>query len=118
VNLRSTVSLCATVDDAYPSPAAGSPVTGFGAPGTREDRRADRGLDVCSRCLAVSWIQQLKSLASTRDAWSHATPAASRNQRSSASAYDRCVVAGRPVACRSRRNSDTGTTRPPAGPLR
>ena len=50
------------------------PVTGFGVPGTREDRRADRGLDVCSRCLAVSWIQQLKSLASTRDARSHATP--------------------------------------------
>ena len=59
------------MDGAYPSPDAGLPVTGFGAPGAREDRRAARGRDVCSRCLAVSWIQQLKSLASARDARSH-----------------------------------------------
>ena len=43
---------------------------------------------------------------------------ANRNQRSSASEYDRCVVAGRPAACRSRRNSDTGPTRPPPASLR
>jgi hypothetical protein len=34
------------------------PVTGFGAPGCRDDQRAARGRDVCSRCLTVSWIQQ------------------------------------------------------------
>ena len=81
------------MDGAYPSPDAGLPVTGFGAPGTREDRRAARGRDVCSRCLAVSWIQQLKSLASARDARSHATPTASRNRhhRSRSTEYDRSV---------------------------
>ena len=70
--------------------------------------------------LPASWRYRQKSRASTLVAWSHGTSTAhvNRNQRSSASAYDRCVVAGRPVACRSRRNSDTGTTRPPPGPLR
>jgi hypothetical protein len=81
------------VDGAYPSPDAGLPVTGFGAPGAREDRRAARGREVCSRCLAVSWIQQLKSLASARDARSHATSTASRNRhhRSRSTEYDRSV---------------------------
>jgi hypothetical protein len=41
-----------------------------------------------------------------------------RNQRSSASAYDRCVVPGRPAACKSRRYSDAGPTRSPPGSLR
>src|SRR5664279_4151510 len=50
---------------AYPSPAPGLPVTAFGAPSTPLDRRAVRGREVCSRCLTVSPIQQLKSRASS-----------------------------------------------------
>ena len=87
------------MDGAYPSPDAGLPVTGFGAPGAFEDRRGARGRDVCTRCLAVSWIQQLKSLASARDARSHATPTASRNRhhRSRSTAYDRSVDSDSPT---------------------
>ena len=93
------------------------PVTGFGAPGAREDQRAARGRDVCSRCLTVSWIQQLKSLASARDARSHATSTASRNRhhRSRSTAYDRSVASDFPDASRSRRNTDTGSATPPSG---
>jgi hypothetical protein len=106
------------VDGAYPSPDVGLPVTGFGAPAAREDRRAARGRDVCSRCLAVSWIQQLKSLASTRDARSHSMPTASRNRhhRSRPAEYDLSVAADFPDASRSRRKTDTGSTIPPPGP--
>ena len=101
-----------------PVAGTGLPVTAFGAPAARKDRRAFFGLDVCSRCLAVSWIQQLKSLASTRDARSHPTPTASRNRhhRSRSPAYDRSVDPDRPAASRSRRNTDTGSTTPPPGP--
>lgn len=60
-----------------------------------------------------------KSRASVLVAWSHETPTAqqNRNQRSSANEYDRCVVAGRPVACKSRKYSDTGPIRTPVGSL-
>ena len=106
------------MDGAYPSPDAGLPVTGFGAPAAREDRRAARGRDVCSRCLAVSWIQQLKSLASARDARSHSTSTASRNrhQRSRSTEYDLSVDSDFPDASRSRRKTDTGSTTSPPGP--
>jgi len=69
--------------------------------------------------LPASWSQRQKSRASILVAWFQGTSTAqvNRNQRSSASAYDRCVVAGRPAACRSLRNSDTGPTRPPSGSL-
>ena len=106
------------MDGAYPSPAAGLPVTGFGAPAALEDRRAARGRDVCSRCLAVSWIQQLKSLASARDARSHFTSTASRNRhhRSRSTEYDLSVSSDFPDASRSRRKTDTASTTSPPGP--
>ncbi len=93
------------------------PVTGFVA-AAREARRAARGRDVCSRFLAVNWIQQLKSLASTRDARSHATPTASRNRhhRSRSTDYDRSVDSDFPDASRSRRKTDTGPTTSAPGP--
>jgi len=69
--------------------------------------------------LSASCRYRQKSRASVLVAWSHGTPTAhvNRNHRSSASAYDRWVVAGRPAACRSRRYSETASTRPPSGPL-
>jgi hypothetical protein len=68
--------------------------------------------------LTVSWIQQLKSLASARDARSHATSTASRNRhhRNRSTAYDRSVAADFPDASRSRRNTDTGSTTSPSAP--
>jgi len=105
--LRQTVSECATVDGAYFADAGRLPGTGGGTASWRPG-------------LSESWRCRQKSRASVLVAWSHGTSTAqvNRNQRSSASEYDRCVVAGRPAACRSRRNSDTGSTRPPPGPLR
>ena len=38
-----------------------------------------------------------------------------RNQRSRSIAYDRCVVAGRPIACKSFKYTATGTTTRPPG---
>jgi len=46
------------------------------------------------------------------------TPLTAGAGEPAAGEYDRCVVAGRPAACRSLRNSETGSTRPPAGSLR
>ena len=59
----------------------------------------------------------MKSRASARVAWSHGTPTAqtNRNQRNSAIPYDRSVVAGRPHACRSVKNTAAGLTTPPDG---
>jgi hypothetical protein len=70
--------------------------------------------------LSASWRYRQKSRASALVARFQGTSTAqvNRNQRSSASAYDRCVVPGRPAACKSRRYSDAGPTRSPPGSLR
>jgi hypothetical protein len=48
--------------------------------------------------LSASWSHRQKSRASALVAWFHGTPTAhvNRNQRSRASEYERCVVAGPP----------------------
>ena len=58
----------------------------------------------------------MKSLASTRVAWSQPTPTArkNRNQRSRSIPYERCVVAGRPHARRSLRYAATGAITTPS----
>ncbi len=51
----------------------------------------------------VPWNRATRTEASARVAWSQGTPIAqqNRNQRSRSIAYERCVAAGRPAACRS-----------------
>jgi hypothetical protein len=93
------------------------PVTTFGAPGRRVATPVDAVARIaCRRGLTVSWIQQLKSRASTRVARSQQTPTACRNRhhRNKSIPYDRSVDGERPAAINSRRNT---RHRPDYGPI-